>query len=338
MTQTQEPAPGVLPAPAAASATAEETKYGRRGGVGVWATIGLLGIILSVWAYSNWIASDSFTPVPVQGPDEMATWRLVALRCVEAVSVIVLVAFLWSGIVKPLRRDGRISLMGKMILGGVVGFVLDAFLNNNEYLFAWNQNNINTGVWSPWLPLHQSDAPGQYAESFLWGLPMYIYFCAFVALMALNTARFLRRRFPSLSRPQVYLLLFVEAFLFDLVVENIIIRLTEAYGYPRTVGAITLFAGSHFQYPLSEAFLVALVGLAFTWLYMRASESPDGRSPVEYGLDRVSPRWRETVSTLAVVGYCFTVLLVVYHVPFAYIGLHADSVAELPSYLLPAVG
>ncbi|MBN9735643.1 MULTISPECIES: spirocyclase AveC family protein [unclassified Pseudonocardia] len=315
-----------------------ETEYGRRAGIGVWATFGVLGILLSVWAYGNWIASDSFAPVPIQGPDVMEPWRLVGIRVLEVASALVLVAFVWFGIVTPVRRHGRLSLMGKMILGGMVGFVLDAYLNANEYLFAWNQNNLNTGVWTPWLPLHQDDAPGQYAESFVWGLPMYIYFCAFVAFFALKTANYLRRRFPNLSRTQIYVCLFVEAFLFDLIVENIIIRTTEAYAYPATIGAVTLFPGDQFQYPLTEAFLVALVGLAFTWLHMRASESPDGRSPVEYGLDRVPARWRETVSTLAVIGFCCTILLCVYHVPYGWLNLHADNFAVLPSYLLPVGG
>lgn len=312
------------------------SKLGEKSGVRVWAVIGVLGIFLSAYCYFSWITSVDFQPVPIQGPDVFEGWRAVALRVFEALSAVVMVVFVGFGIVRPLVKSGRLSLLGKMILGGVVGFVLDAFLNVNQYMFAWNQNNINTGVWSPWLPLHQHDAPGQYAESFLWGLPMYVYFAAFVAFFAFKSASFLHKKFPNLRRSHIYLLLFVEAFLFDLVVENIIIRTTEAYAYPQTIEAVTLFAGSRYQYPLTEAFLVALVGLCFTWLNIQASESPDGRTPVERGLHRVPARWRETVSTLAVIGFCFTVLLCIYHVPYGWLNLHATSFADLPSYMLPA--
>ena len=308
---------------------------GRRGGVGIWAAVGVLGALLSLYAYGRWIFSGSFESVGPIGPDDFADWHLVALRTFETLSVIVLVALVWIGLVRPWLREGHPNLYGKMILGGMVGFVLDAYLNTNEYLFAWNTHNVNTGVWARYLPFAADNAPTKFAESLLWGLPMYVYFAAFVGWMGSKGAFALHRRWPTLGRTQIYSLVYVGAFIFDFVLENIFIRTTEAYAYPQTQSSLTLWGGSKYQFPLYESFLVAFVGLAFTWLCVQSAESGGGLLPVERGLERVPARWRSTVSTFAVIGFSLLVLTLVYHLPFAWLSLSGDSIARLPSYLMP---
>lgn len=75
----------------------------------------------------------------------MPDWRLIALRIFEAISLAVLAAFVWYCVVRPLRTTGKIGLDGKFVIGGLVCFVVDGFLNVQEYLFAWNSANVNRG-------------------------------------------------------------------------------------------------------------------------------------------------------------------------------------------------
>jgi len=265
----------------------------------------------------------------------MPLWNLVALRIFEGLSVALLVYLVWAYVVVPWRRTGALSLDGKFVLGGMAAFVADAFLNCYTYLFAWNAHNVNLGVWTAYLPFHNPAASSRYAESLLWGPPMYVYFCAGVAIVGCPAYFALRSHWPRLSNVSLLAIVFVGQFVFDFVVENLAIRLTHGYAYAQTYGPLTLWAGSQFQFPLYESFLVASLGLLYTWMRLQAVTSDDGLSPVERGLDRWSPALQSTVRTLAVIGFCCAATILIYHLPFNWLGIIGASKAHLPTYLWP---
>lgn len=310
---------------------------GRQGPATFLALIGVVWFAICVEVVMRWVASgEEFEPAPRIGPDVMEPWRMVSLRVFEAISLAVMAAFVWYCVVVPLRRTRRLSLDGKFVLGGIVCFVADAFLNVHEYLFAWNSANVNRGVWVRFLPFHNPDAPSRYAESLIWGPPMYIYFCAGVAIVACYEANRLRRRFPALnSKFTVFVCIFVFEFLFDFIVENVVIRTTHAYAFAKTYEPLTLWPGQVYQFPIYESVLVAFVGCVFTWARMEAEERPVGQSPIEVGVERWRPALQPWVRDFAVLGFCMVTLCFVYHLPFNWLGLIGTSHANLPSYLLP---
>jgi hypothetical protein len=265
----------------------------------------------------------------------MPLWNLVALRIFEGLSMALLVYLVWAYVVVPWRRTGALSLDGKLVLGGMAAFIADAFLNCYTYLFAWNANNVNMGVWTAYLPFHNPAASSRYAESLLWGPPMYVYFCAGVAIVGCPAYFALQSRWPRLSNVSLLAIVFVGEFAFDFVVENLAIRLTHGYAYAQTYGPLTLWAGSQFQFPLYESFLVASLGLLYTWMRLQAVSSADGLSPVERGFDRWSPALQSTVRTLAAIGFCCAATILIYHLPFNWLGIIGASKAHLPTYLLP---
>ena len=224
---------------------------------------------------------------------------------------------------------------GKFVIGGLICFVADAFLNVQQYLFAWNSANVNRGVWVRFLPFHNPDAPTRYAESLIWGPPMYIYFCAGVAIVACHEAKRVRRRWPSITKFRLFVAIFVFEFLFDFVVENVVIRTTHAYAFAKTYEPLTLWAGEVHQFPIYESLLVAFVGCVFTWARMEAEERPAGQSPIEVGAERWRPSLQPHVRNFAVLGFCMVTLVFVYHLPFNWLGLIGTSYADLPTYLLP---
>ncbi|ORW23587.1 hypothetical protein AWC19_10945 [Mycobacterium palustre] len=260
--------------------------------------------------------------------------NLVALRIFEGLSIALLAYLVWACVVLPWRRSGALSLDGKFVLGGMAAFVADAFLNCYTYLFAWNANNVNLGVWTAYLPFHNPAASSRYAESLLWGPPMYVYFCAGVAIVGCPAYFALRSRWPRLSNVSLLAIVFVGEFVFDFVVENLAIRLTYGYAYAQTYGPLTLWAGSQFQFPLYEPFLVAALGLLYTWMRLQAIPC-GGRSPVERGFDRWSPAMQSTISTLAVIGFCCAATILIYHLPFNWLGIIGTSKAHLPTYMWP---
>lgn len=323
-------------AEAASSSAGELPPLGRQGPATFLALIGVCWFGICVYVIARWISSgEDFTPAPRIGPDVMEDWRLVALRVFEIISLAVMVAFIWCCVVRPLRRNGKLGLDGKFVIGGLICFVADAFLNVQQYLFAWNSENVNRGVWVRFLPFHGADAPTRYAESLIWGPPMYIYFCAGVAIVACHEARRLRRWCPNLSKFRLFVCIFVFEFLFDFVVENLVIRTTHAYAFAKTYEPLTLWAGSVHQFPVYESILVAFVGCVFTWARMEAQDRELGESPIEVGAQRWRPALQPHVRNFAVLGFCMVTLVFVYHLPFNWLGLIGTSIADMPTYLLP---
>lgn len=317
---------------APASADTAPPPLGRQGPATFLALIGAVWLAASVVIATRWVASDEFRPAPRIGPDVMEPWRLVSLRVFEIISLAVMAGFIWGCVIQPLRRNGRIGLDGKFVIGGIVCFIIDAFLNVQQYLFAWNSYNVNRGVWVHFMPFHGADAPNRYAESLLWGPPMYIYFCAGVAIVACHEARRVRLRWPSISKFRLYVFIFIGEFLFDFVVENTVIRTTHAYAFAKTYEPLTLWAGKFYQFPIYESVLVALVGCLFTWARMEAEERP---SPIEAGAERWRPALQPHIRNLAVLGFCILTLFFVYHLPLNWLGLAGTSFADMPSYMLP---
>lgn len=332
MTQTRQP----QSAAAGSAEPAALPRLGRQGPATFLALVGVLWFALAIIVVARWVTSgEYFQPAPHIGPDVMEDWRLIALRIFEAISLAVLAAFIWYCVVKPLRATGKLSLDGKFVIGGLICFVADGFLNIKEYLFAWNSANVNRGVWVQFLPFHSEDAPTRYAESLIWGPPMYVYFAAGVAIVACHEAKRVRRRWPNITKFRLFVFIFAFEFTFDFVLENIIIRTTHAYAYAKTYEPLTLWAGEVHQFPLYEAFLVACVGCMFTWARLEAEERPIGESPIEVGAHLWRPSLQPHVRNFAVLGFCFLTLVFLYHLPFNWFGLIGDSYADLPTYLLP---
>jgi Spirocyclase AveC-like len=124
-------------------------------------------------------------------------------------------------------------------------------------------------------------------------------------------------------------------FLFDFIVENVVIRTTHAYAFAKTYELLTLWAGEVHQFPIYESILVAFVGCALTGARIEAEERPLGQSPIEIGVDRWRPSLRTHVRNFAVLGFCMLTPVFVYHLPFNRLGLIGTSHAHLPRYLLP---
>lgn len=309
--------------------------YRKERAVVVWALVGLGWLAVCAVALGGWITSPTdFQPAPFIGPDELPHGNLIALRVLEALSMTVLLAFAYVMVIKPWRRGEGFGLTAWLMVGGVFGFVADACLNLYDYLFAWNQHSVNYGVWAAYMPFHKEGQSSRYAEALLWGLPMYIYFCAGLGLIGAVLANKLRLRRPTMSIAAVLAVIWVGDFVFDFVLENIIIRTTQAYAFARTPAELTLFAGSQFQFPIYESVLVAFVACAFTRLRMSAMDDPHGLSFIERGTLDLPVRLRQPMRCLAAIGFSATVLVLVYHLPFNWIGLGGNSLAELPSYML----
>ncbi|KAF2491381.1 hypothetical protein BU16DRAFT_542510 [Lophium mytilinum] len=270
----------------------ENEKYPTHGGATTWATWGLAWTILSLTILIRWITSPTeFRPAPHVNNTPMPLWRLICLRIVEAASSIVLLLFMFYTLAKPLYLHRSFTLDGKFVVGGLIALLSDGFLNGQQYIFAWNSYAVNMGSWARFTPFHRPGAPSRYTESLLWGPPMYVYFCAGVAIVGCKLHGALSARFIGLSNEAIFALVWLDAFVFDFCVENLIISTTHAYAFSKTYGPMTLWRGRVNQFPLYESVFVATLGTLFTWMRVQAGEDGEGLSPVERGFQR----WRAGV-------------------------------------------
>jgi hypothetical protein len=320
-----------------APAMRERVVVDRGGYASAWALLGVVMLAIALQAWGRWILSPrELASAPILGPDVVGNGKLIALRGVEVASAIVFVGLLWHTVVGPWRRDRRLGLDGMLFVGCFVASITDGVLNLFQYLFAWNAHSLNLGSWASFLPFHSAASSSRYAEALVWGLPMYIYFVLGVGMIGCAIVKALRRRLPGISNVAALGVVFGFACVFDLVVENAIIRATDAYAFAKTIGSVTLWPGTLHQFPLYETFCVALLGVAFTALRLSALDDPAGVSFAERGFQRFRASLQRPVRWFAVIGFCVTTVLCVYHVPFNWLGSNGDSKAPLPSYMQAA--
>jgi Spirocyclase AveC-like len=317
------------------SSTASAYPVSEANSITPWALWGGIWTLITVVAWARWILSDTlFGPAPILPGDEMASWRLLALRCLEIGSVLIVLRISWVGLLKPWLADRQYGLDAKLLLGGIIGFSADALLNIHELLFAFNSHSFNLGVWTSFMPFY-TDGPARYAEALAWGFPMYVYFGVGASYAGCALIAQLRKRYAGISYASALAVTYVVFVISDMVLENIIIRTTQAYMYVKTYESLTLFAGTIYQFPFYESVLSALVCLGFTVIRQSALENPEGLSLVERGAERFDPRIRQLVRTVAVIGATGALFLVAYHLPFNWLGLIGSSVIEPPTYMLP---
>lgn len=319
-----------------ASQSRQVSLAARSDAISAWAIWGLIWTLIALNAWVRWAVSDTlFGPVPIQPGDVMDSGKLFALRVLEVISTLVVLQCVFQCAWKPWRRNGKVGLDAMLLLGGIIGFSADSLLNLHDLLFAFNSHSVNLGVWTAFMPFY-TGGPARYAESLLWGFPMYVYFGITASLAGCTIIAALRRRFPAITNAGSYLIAYIAFIIGDFILENSIIRLTDAYMFTKTYAPLTVFAGTMHQFPLYESYCAAAVSLGFTVIRQSALDSPDGLSLVERGASRLAPALQMPARALAVVGACGALFILAYHLPFNWLGLIGDSVFRIPSYMMPS--
>lgn len=309
------------------------TSKSRAGGVSLWALLGVAWILFVGQAWLRWLGSDTqFAAAPIFGPDTFSGNALLILRVIEVVSLVIAAATVWTFLIRPWRREGRLTLDGMIVIGSLLASGIDPLINYFHYTFAWNAHAWNAGSWLAFFPLH--DGPTRYAEGVAWFIPQYLYLGIGLAAIECRIILALRRRYPGIANIRSFSMAFVAIFMIDILIEQLFIR-TEVYAFPRTWSALTLFAGTPYQFPVYESIFVAVYAAGFTYLRMSAHDSPDGTPWLHGGISRWSPRLQTPVKLLAVIGFCAVWAALSYFFPWSWMSVNPDSIITPPSFMLP---
>jgi hypothetical protein len=290
--------------------------------VKLWALIGIAALVVQIVAYAGWIISGEFTSTPV-GPTPLPTQMKVAINVWQIGSPIASVVLLYFFLIRPWRRDGRISLDGMFCLAGATIIWQDTFINFYQVNVVYNSYFFNRGSWYPhiigWLSPNANRistplfgfAPGGYM--FFW-LGLMVVGCWFMQKV--------KARWPQLGTFGLLMSCFGFFVVIDFVAELTWMRL-GFYAYPGGISWLTVLHGHYYQFPI---YVCALGGIWYTtYTSLRYFRNDKGETWAERGLSdwSLSPKRKAVVRFLALVGAC-NVAFMSSNVPWIALGQYSS--------------
>ena len=297
--------------------------------VHAWALIGgaLLAVQLLVWA--RWITGPYFVRVPA-GPSVPPTWMRIVLVTWTSVIMLGFPVALYYVVIRPWRRERRITTDGMLMGAFGLAFFQDPLLN---YLNSWCTYNtwmFNRGSWVMDVPGWVSwNKPGQMmAEPLLMNAPGYSWGVLLCTMLGCWVMRRAKLRWPNIGVAGLLGVLVVFTFFFDIVMEGLFLMPMGLFTYPGAIRSLSLFPGTYHQYPIYEGLLWGGVQAGFCSL--RYFTDDRGRTFVERGLEHVrgGAVKRESTRFLAIFAAVSLFFFVFYTIPAQWLAMHADPWPE----------
>lgn len=291
----------------------------------IWAAAGGALLVLQLYVWIRWITGPYFERVP-SGPSEPPMYMKVPLMANAVVLWIALPVVVWWFFIRPWRRERRITLDGMLVLSMGLMFFQDPLLNYFNTWCTYNTWLFNRGSWSSNIPGWVSpEEPGrQVSEPLLTNAPGYAYGVLLITIVGCWIMRKIKTRWPNLSNLRLVLVTYALAFVFDFVMEGLVLLPIGFYTYPGAIRSVSINADTYYQWPVYEGLMWGGVQAALCCL--RFFTDDRGRTVVERGLDHVRggfarQQFTRFLAIFAGVSSCFFFF---YNVPAQWIGMHSD--------------
>jgi len=292
-----------------------------------WAGAAILAVQLYVWA--KWITGPYFVRVP-PGPSDPPTWMKIILVTWTGVIMLGLPVATYYFIIRPWRRERRITTDGMLMAAFGLAFFQDPLLNYFNTWCTYNTWMWNRGSWVMDVPGWVSwNKPGaMMAEPLLMNAPGYSWGVLLCTMMGCWVMRRAKARWPSLGVAGLLGVLVVYTFFFDIVMEGLFLMPMGLFTYPGAIRSLSLFPGTYHQYPIYEGILWGGVQAGFCSL--RYFTDDRGRTFVERGLESVrgGAVKRESMRFLAIFAAVSVFFFVFYTIPAQWLAMHADPWPE----------
>jgi Spirocyclase AveC-like len=319
-----------MSAPPVGQATQRQTRGGADGQLARswrpvigWATAGAVLLAFEAVVLARWVFGPNFKSTP-PGPDQISPGHQTFFTALQiAVPLAALVA-LYFWVVRPWRREGRLTTDGMFTLSAGMVFFWDMSMNYTSVSLLYNSHLVNRGAWANgswpgWISPNANYLP----ESLFITIPGYVALVFSQVVLVLWILREIKARWPRLGTTASVVFIFVGLIVVDTIIETILLR-TEIYAYPGAIRPITLFAGHTYQVPLSETVLFGGVALGAIACLSHFRDDR-GHTVVERGLDkfRVGPKFKQLIKFLAIFGAVHLAFLVLYMVPQQWFAVHS---------------
>jgi hypothetical protein len=291
----------------------------------IWAAIGGALLVLQLYVWTRWITGPYFTRVP-GGPTDPPMYMKAFLTFNAILVCIGLPTAIWWFIVRPWRRERRITLDGMLLVSMGLMFFQDPLLNYFNTWCTYNTSLWNRGSWSSEIPGWVSpEAPGrQVAEPLLINAPGYAAGVLMITIFGCWVMRKIKARWPHITNLRLILVTYAFTFVLDFVMEAGFMLPFGLYTYPGAIRSVSMFAGTYHQWPVYEGLMWGGVQAAMCCLRYFTDDS--GRTVVERGLDQVrggavKQQLTRFFAVFAGISACF---FVIYNLPAQWVGMHAD--------------
>jgi hypothetical protein len=289
-----------------------------------WAIVGAILIAFQVFVLARWLFGANFTSTP-PGPDGLSTGQQVLYTVLQIVVPIAALSCLFFWVVRPWRREGRMTTDGMLALSGAMVFFWDMSMSYTSVSLFYNSHLINRGAWAngSW-PSWVSPNANRLPEPLFVTIPGYTALVFSQLVLVLWLLRKFTARRPQLGTLGTLVFIVVGLTITDTIVEGVMLR-TGLYAYPGSIRAITLWAGQTYQVPMSETVLFGgfALGAIAALSYFRNDR---GETLVERGIDKVnvSTKTRQLIKFCALFGAVHAAFFVLYMLPQQWFSLNSD--------------
>ena len=294
--------------------------------VRIWAVIGGALLVFQLYVWIRWLTGPYFERVPA-GVSDPPTLMKAILITWTTVIVVGLPVSLYYFIVRPWRRERRITLDGMLLVSCGLIFFQDPLLN---YFNTWSTYNTwmwNRGSWVLDIPGWQSyGQPGRMmAEPLLMNAPGYSFGVLLCTILGCWVMRKVKARWPSISNLRLIGVVAVWGFFFDFVIEGMFLMPMGLFTYPGAIKSLSINAGTYYQWPIYEGLMWG--GVQAGLCCLRYFTDDRGRTLVERGLERVQGGFAKQQLTrfLAIFAACSALFFVFYNLPVQWFAMHAES-------------
>jgi hypothetical protein len=291
--------------------------------VKLWAGIGVVALIIQAVAYAGWFLSGEFVSTPT-GDTPIPTPMMAAIRVWEVGAIIASATMVWFLLIKPWRRDGRISLDGMFTLAMITIIWQDTFINFFQTSVVYNSGFVNRGSWYPHILGWVSPNTNRIATPLLGFAPGgYMFFWLGMMMVGCWVMRKAKQRWPQLGTFGLIMVSFGFFVVFDFVAELSWMRL-GFYAYPGGISWLTVFHGHYYQFPIYVCVLGGIWYATFTGL--RYFRNDKGETFAERGLSEwaLPARARSVIRFLAIVGAC-NVAFMSSNIPWIALSMYSSS-------------
>ena len=288
---------------------------GKSNSLRFWTGLGVFWVLFIGYVVFSWATSDYIGRTPVPAGVDVPLHMRLGIDFLQIVLPILLCLYVWRLLLKPIIKTGQPSTDGMLMIAFLGCFFWDPAFNFIQFHAGYNSYAWNLGFWTAEIPGWMSPLSERLPEPLIaWfgGYPVFLiwgtWFCCAVM-------RRVKRSYPQINNFWLSAIGVFSVMVFDLVIENILIRGFGVFAYFGAVQSLSINGGHWYQFPLYEAFFFGgFWGICALLLYFKDDK---GLSFVERGIENNALAKRSNfckglVRALAIFGFVLTVEFVVY--------------------------
>jgi hypothetical protein len=278
-----------------------------------WAAIGAIVLVFMIVTLTRWVTGPLFETVPV-GPSEVPTFMKVAIMFFQITSIPAALACIYFLLVKPWRRDGKLSVDGALTIAFATLWFQDPLSAYSGHWFTYNAWAVNFGSWVNSVPFATAKAaPGAMVVEPILIVPgVYVWIFVLVMFFGAWVMRSARNRWPLLSNVKLAIICVAAMWVFDIILEGVVFMPLGVWEYPG--GHFSIFPNTYHKFPLTE---MVTAGSVFAGVAMlRFFKNDRGETLADRGVEslKVSDRRKSVLRALAMIGAVHVLFFVTYNV------------------------